>query len=314
MTSSSRHRREARNGRRSERGGHRGRAAGAASTAGVGRDALPGTGRGPAPRRRHRDGQSRRDALVDHPRAGSIPAKAQLETHVTAQELYEAAALPSQPLGKSLPERATAAELRPHGASRVVGVIAPFNVADDPRHPFGRTRRSRSATPWSSSPTRARRSRAASSFARIFEEAGLPAGVLQVLPGGPEVGEALVADPQVRVISFTGFDSGRPQGRRARRAAPQAGASRARRQLRADRARRCRRRAGRVRRRVRLVPPPGPDLHDDRPAPGAREGRRRIHRAAGRGGRACRSATRRATRSRSARSSMPRSATRFTSW
>ena len=41
-------------------------------------------------------------------------------------------------------------------------------------------------------------------MARIFEEAGLPAGVLQMLPGGKDVGEAMVTDPHVRVISFTG--------------------------------------------------------------------------------------------------------------
>jgi benzaldehyde dehydrogenase (NAD) len=41
-------------------------------------------------------------------------------------------------------------------------------------------------------------------MARIFEEAGVPAGVLQMLPGGVETGEALVTDPAVRVISFTG--------------------------------------------------------------------------------------------------------------
>jgi len=41
-------------------------------------------------------------------------------------------------------------------------------------------------------------------FARGFAEAGLPAGVLQVLPGGADVGEALVVDPAVRVIAFTG--------------------------------------------------------------------------------------------------------------
>jgi len=40
--------------------------------------------------------------------------------------------------------------------------------------------------------------------ARVFEEAGLPAGLLHVLPGGSDVGEALIADPRVRVISFTG--------------------------------------------------------------------------------------------------------------
>jgi benzaldehyde dehydrogenase (NAD) len=41
-------------------------------------------------------------------------------------------------------------------------------------------------------------------LARIFQEAGLPDGLLQVLPGGIEVGEALVTDPAVNVISFTG--------------------------------------------------------------------------------------------------------------
>jgi benzaldehyde dehydrogenase (NAD) len=41
-------------------------------------------------------------------------------------------------------------------------------------------------------------------IARVFEEAGLPAGVLSVLPGGVEAGEALVTHPLVRVISFTG--------------------------------------------------------------------------------------------------------------
>jgi benzaldehyde dehydrogenase (NAD) len=38
----------------------------------------------------------------------------------------------------------------------------------------------------------------------VFEEAGLPANLLHVLPGGADVGEALIAHPKVRVISFTG--------------------------------------------------------------------------------------------------------------
>ena len=41
-------------------------------------------------------------------------------------------------------------------------------------------------------------------FARIFEEAGLPEGVFQVLPGGADVGEALIVALEVRVIAFTG--------------------------------------------------------------------------------------------------------------
>jgi RHH-type proline utilization regulon transcriptional repressor/proline dehydrogenase/delta 1-pyrroline-5-carboxylate dehydrogenase len=38
----------------------------------------------------------------------------------------------------------------------------------------------------------------------IFIEAGVPAGCLACLPGGPEVGQALVAHPHVVTIAFTG--------------------------------------------------------------------------------------------------------------
>jgi acyl-CoA reductase-like NAD-dependent aldehyde dehydrogenase len=42
-------------------------------------------------------------------------------------------------------------------------------------------------------------------IASIFEEAGLPPGVLNVVPGdGPTLGEAMVRDPRVKLISFTG--------------------------------------------------------------------------------------------------------------
>jgi alpha-ketoglutaric semialdehyde dehydrogenase len=42
-------------------------------------------------------------------------------------------------------------------------------------------------------------------LAECFEEAGLPAGVLNVLTGsGSKVGEAVVGDPRVRAVSFTG--------------------------------------------------------------------------------------------------------------
>jgi benzaldehyde dehydrogenase (NAD) len=41
-------------------------------------------------------------------------------------------------------------------------------------------------------------------IARLFEEAGLPAGVLHVLPGAAEAGSALALDPNVAMISFTG--------------------------------------------------------------------------------------------------------------
>lgn len=41
-------------------------------------------------------------------------------------------------------------------------------------------------------------------LARVFQEAGLPDGLLQVIPGGANVGEALVTDPDVGKVSFTG--------------------------------------------------------------------------------------------------------------
>lgn len=41
-------------------------------------------------------------------------------------------------------------------------------------------------------------------LADLLDEAGVPAGWLSILPGGAEAGEALVADPRVGFITFTG--------------------------------------------------------------------------------------------------------------
>jgi benzaldehyde dehydrogenase (NAD) len=41
-------------------------------------------------------------------------------------------------------------------------------------------------------------------FASIFEEAGLPDGLLQIVIGDAEAGEALVTDPNVATVAFTG--------------------------------------------------------------------------------------------------------------
>ncbi|MFX9216784.1 aldehyde dehydrogenase family protein, partial [Acinetobacter baumannii] len=42
-------------------------------------------------------------------------------------------------------------------------------------------------------------------LAKIFEEAGLPAGLLSVIVGaGSEIGDTFVSHPVPRVISFTG--------------------------------------------------------------------------------------------------------------
>jgi benzaldehyde dehydrogenase (NAD) len=137
---------------------------------------------------------------------GAIPPIAGFALHVAAQECYEAAALPSRAYGELIPSeepRLSLARRRPVG---VVAVISPFNVpiilgirSVAPALALGN-----SVIP---KPDPRTAVTGGVAIARIFEEAGLPAGVLQMLPGGPEVGEPIIADPRVRVVSFTG----RPQ-------------------------------------------------------------------------------------------------------
>ncbi len=55
-------------------------------------------------------------------------------------------------------------------------------------------------------------------LARLFEAAGLPAGLLHVLPGDAAAGEALISDPDVRDDLVHRLDRRRPARRRARRA------------------------------------------------------------------------------------------------
>ncbi|MGW6174170.1 benzaldehyde dehydrogenase [Arthrobacter sp. NPDC055138] len=134
---------------------------------------------------------------------GAIPPLAGFALHVSAAECYEAATLPSAPLGSILSSeepRLSLAEQVPVG---VVGVISPFNVplilgirAVAPALALG------NAVLLKPDPRTV--ITGGISMVRIFEEAGLPKGLLQLLPGGADVGEAMVADPQVRVIAFTG--------------------------------------------------------------------------------------------------------------
>ena len=135
--------------------------------------------------------------------AGKVRGTAQFETHLVVSELNEAAGLPSRPYGELLPSenpRLSWVERVPVG---VVGVIAPFN--------FPQVLAMRSVAPALAlgnavvlKPDPRTAVCGGVAIARVFEEAGLPAGVLAVLPGGAEAGEALVAHPAVKVISFTG--------------------------------------------------------------------------------------------------------------
>lgn len=147
--------------------------------------------------------------------AGSGGGKAVFEASLVAGEMYQAAATAMMPYGqllRSVKPRLSISRRRPVG---IVAVISPFNfpailsarsvapalalgnavvLKPDPRTPVS----------------------GGLLLARVFEEAGVPEGVLSVLPGGVEAGEALIDHPMVSVVSFTGSTAaGRRIGERA---------------------------------------------------------------------------------------------------
>lgn len=135
---------------------------------------------------------------------GSITPKGYWEVTMTARESLEAANLGSEPVGVMVASaevgRRSFARRVPIG---VVGIITPWNspfllgtraiapalvagnavlLKPDPQTPIC----------------------GGAIFARLLEEAGLPEGLFHVLPGGVPTGEALVEEPLVDMISFTG--------------------------------------------------------------------------------------------------------------
>ena len=134
---------------------------------------------------------------------GKIPPAAQFETHVATEEVYEAATLPTRPYGELLPTESPHLSWAERVPAGVVGVISPFN--------FPQILAIRSVAPALAlgnavvlKPDPRTAVCGGVALARVFEEAGLPEGLLHVLPGGPDTGEALITEPLVRVISFTG--------------------------------------------------------------------------------------------------------------
>jgi len=136
--------------------------------------------------------------------SGALRPFAEFQTlSVAAEECWEAAALAATPYGELLrsnQDRLSMARQLPVG---VVGVISPFNApvilsirAVAPALALG------NAVVLKPDPRTAVCGGVA--LAAIFAEAGLPAGLLHVLPGGADVGEAVVVDPLIRVIAFTG--------------------------------------------------------------------------------------------------------------
>ncbi|HEV7604747.1 MAG TPA: aldehyde dehydrogenase family protein, partial [Candidatus Limnocylindrales bacterium] len=135
---------------------------------------------------------------------GASHSKMHHESTFAYQEILNAATLPSQPYGSLMPSavkgRLSMVRRVPAG---VIGAITPWNspsvlgmrvvapalalgnavvLKPDPQTPVV----------------------GGAMFAAVFAEAGLPDGLLQIVVGGADVGEAIVTDPEIGVVSFTG--------------------------------------------------------------------------------------------------------------
>ena len=135
---------------------------------------------------------------------GAVHSKMHHEQNFTIGELQAAATMPFQPYGQLVPTvvpgRLSMLRRVPVG---VIGAITPWNspsvlgmrvvapalamgnavvLKPDPQTPVA----------------------GGAMFEAVFREAGLPEGLLQVVIGGADVGEAIVTDPNVTRVSFTG--------------------------------------------------------------------------------------------------------------
>ena len=147
--------------------------------------------------------------------SGSVNAKAEFELSITIKSLQLAMAMPHQAQGLVLPSESGKLSLAKRKPLGVVGVISPFNFPL-----YLATRAVAPAIAVGNAVVLKPDPRTAVcgglTIARIFEMAGLPAGVLEVLPGSGDAGEALCKDPNVAMIQFTGSTgAGRMVGRTA---------------------------------------------------------------------------------------------------
>ncbi len=135
---------------------------------------------------------------------GAVHGKMHHEQNFALGELNAAATMPFQPYGQLVPSvvpgRLSMLRRLPVG---VIGAITPWNspsvlgmrivapalavgnaviLKPDPQTPVC----------------------GGAMFAAVFREAGLPEGLLQIVVGGADVGEAIVTDPNVTRVSFTG--------------------------------------------------------------------------------------------------------------
>lgn len=136
---------------------------------------------------------------------GGTVAKAELEWSLTRSVLWEAAAMPHHVEGKIMPSDIPGKESRVYReAVGVVAVISPWN--------FPMQLSNRSVAPALAVGNAVVLKPAGDTpvtggllLARIFQEAGLPPGVLSVMIGsGSAIGDAIVEHPVPKVVSFTG--------------------------------------------------------------------------------------------------------------
>jgi benzaldehyde dehydrogenase (NAD) len=143
-----------------------------------------------------------RDLIIRE--TGCIGGKADYEIGAATSELIEAAGLASRATGEVLPSshagRFSLSERVPIG---LIGAITPWNFplvlgmrVIAPALALGNAvlLKPSPETPVSGG----------LAIAALFEDAGLPAALLQVLPGDVEVGQRLVTHPDVAMVHFTG--------------------------------------------------------------------------------------------------------------
>lgn len=135
--------------------------------------------------------------------SGSLRMKAAFETQITIQILKNCISLPTTEQGQVLPSTNGKLSIARRFPLGVVGVISPFN--------FPLYLAMRAVAPALAlgnavilKPDERTAVCGGMIIARIFELAGLPEGLLHVLPGGADVGEAMTLDKNIASIQFTG--------------------------------------------------------------------------------------------------------------
>ncbi len=162
---------------------------------------------------------------------GSIPPKAPFEVMTSAREAIETASLTGQPVGHILSSEQNRASYARRVPLGVVGVITPWNspfiLAARIMLPALAMGNACVLKPDIQTPVCG-----GYLIAKLFELAGVPAGVVGVVPGGGDIGAALVENPDIDMVAFTGSTAtgrkvGEVAGRHLKKAALELGGNNA---------------------------------------------------------------------------------------